>query len=213
MRCSLTKYDSIAAAPSFPALRRFPQGRRFKQWTGDDSKALMKVSMRVIKSIINPHEYDVYRCTCPLSQGMFTPKWFSVSPLSWTLAIWHAVLTSTKTPSPNCKQRLDAFTNIGKSSVPTPCDQLGSHFRDNTHYLIIPIKYTNSVPRQVCVPPSLSRDTLRPSSDHGDGRTGIMLWGRCSLQTSAWTSSRLHATTSCIEVYSPLPMLPCQNPC
>lgn len=34
---------SIAAAPSFPGLRRFNQGRGFKQWTGDDSKALMKV--------------------------------------------------------------------------------------------------------------------------------------------------------------------------
>jgi hypothetical protein len=33
----------IASAPSFPGLRRFPQGRGFKQWTGDDSKALMKV--------------------------------------------------------------------------------------------------------------------------------------------------------------------------
>ena len=35
--------NRIAAAPLFPNLRRFPQGRRFKQWTGDDSKALMKV--------------------------------------------------------------------------------------------------------------------------------------------------------------------------
>jgi hypothetical protein len=34
----------IAAAPPFSGLRRFPQGRGFKQWTGDDSKALMKVS-------------------------------------------------------------------------------------------------------------------------------------------------------------------------
>ncbi|KAG6809098.1 hypothetical protein H0H92_001621, partial [Tricholoma furcatifolium] len=33
----------IAAAPPFPGLRRFPEGRGFKQWTGDDSKALMKV--------------------------------------------------------------------------------------------------------------------------------------------------------------------------
>jgi hypothetical protein len=33
----------IAAVPSFPALRRFNEGRGFKQWTGDDSKALMKV--------------------------------------------------------------------------------------------------------------------------------------------------------------------------
>ncbi|VDC06117.1 unnamed protein product [Peniophora sp. CBMAI 1063] len=33
----------IAAVPPFPGLRRFPQGRNFKQWTGNDSKALMKV--------------------------------------------------------------------------------------------------------------------------------------------------------------------------
>jgi hypothetical protein len=34
----------ISAVPAFPGLRRFPDGRDFKQWTGDDSKALMKVS-------------------------------------------------------------------------------------------------------------------------------------------------------------------------
>ncbi|KAF5328289.1 hypothetical protein D9758_018165 [Tetrapyrgos nigripes] len=38
----------IAAVPPFPGLRRFPQGRRFKQWTGDDSKALMKVYLAAI---------------------------------------------------------------------------------------------------------------------------------------------------------------------
>ena len=34
----------MAVVPHFPGLRRFPQGRGFKQWTGDDSKALMKAS-------------------------------------------------------------------------------------------------------------------------------------------------------------------------
>ncbi|OJA15179.1 hypothetical protein AZE42_13466 [Rhizopogon vesiculosus] len=33
----------ISIAAPFAGLRRFPQGRGFKQWTGDDSKALMKV--------------------------------------------------------------------------------------------------------------------------------------------------------------------------
>jgi hypothetical protein len=43
----------IAAAPLFPNLRRFPHGRRFKQWTGDDSKALMKVySFHTITSFL-----------------------------------------------------------------------------------------------------------------------------------------------------------------
>ncbi|KAJ3576939.1 hypothetical protein NP233_g73 [Leucocoprinus birnbaumii] len=38
----------IAAVPSFPGLRRFPEGRGFKQWTGNDSKALMKVYLPAI---------------------------------------------------------------------------------------------------------------------------------------------------------------------
>ncbi|THU81212.1 hypothetical protein K435DRAFT_873567 [Dendrothele bispora CBS 962.96] len=38
----------IALVPAFPGLRRFPHGRRFKQWTGDDSKALMKVFLSAV---------------------------------------------------------------------------------------------------------------------------------------------------------------------
>lgn len=34
---------SLRCCPAFPGLRRFKQGRNFKQWTGNDSKALMKV--------------------------------------------------------------------------------------------------------------------------------------------------------------------------
>lgn len=34
---------SLAIVPHFVGLCRFSQGRRFKQWTGDDSKVLMKV--------------------------------------------------------------------------------------------------------------------------------------------------------------------------
>ncbi|KAI6132289.1 hypothetical protein EV401DRAFT_2053882 [Pisolithus croceorrhizus] len=35
----------IAAVAPFAGLRQFPQGQHFKQWTGDDSKGLMKVSL------------------------------------------------------------------------------------------------------------------------------------------------------------------------
>ncbi|TRM58162.1 hypothetical protein BD626DRAFT_408644 [Schizophyllum amplum] len=38
----------ISAPPSFPNLRRFPEGRDFTQWTGDDSKALMRVYLAAI---------------------------------------------------------------------------------------------------------------------------------------------------------------------
>lgn len=42
--------DRIALAAPFSGLRRFAEGRRFKQWTGDDSKALMKVSWLFLSS-------------------------------------------------------------------------------------------------------------------------------------------------------------------
>ncbi|KAJ7698292.1 hypothetical protein B0H17DRAFT_1158368 [Mycena rosella] len=44
----------IAVVPPFAGLRRFPQGRGFKQWTGDDSKALMKVYLPAIKGYVPP---------------------------------------------------------------------------------------------------------------------------------------------------------------
>ncbi|KAI0351106.1 hypothetical protein OH77DRAFT_1568391 [Trametes cingulata] len=42
----------IAASPSFPGLRRFPNGRNFKQWTGNDSKALMKVFLPALTGYV-----------------------------------------------------------------------------------------------------------------------------------------------------------------
>lgn len=44
----------IAAVPPFPCLRRFPEGRDFKQWTGNDSKALMKVYLPALVGRIPP---------------------------------------------------------------------------------------------------------------------------------------------------------------
>ncbi|KAI5980694.1 hypothetical protein EDD15DRAFT_2392728 [Pisolithus albus] len=41
--------QQIAAVAPFPGLWHFPQGRHFKQWTGDDSKALMKVYLPAIE--------------------------------------------------------------------------------------------------------------------------------------------------------------------
>ncbi|KIJ13945.1 hypothetical protein PAXINDRAFT_13269 [Paxillus involutus ATCC 200175] len=42
----------IAAAPSFSGLRHFAEGRGFSQWTGDDSKALMKVYINTIEGYV-----------------------------------------------------------------------------------------------------------------------------------------------------------------
>ncbi|KAG2098388.1 uncharacterized protein F5147DRAFT_754784 [Suillus discolor] len=53
----------IATVASFSGLRRFPQGRGFKQWTGDDSKALMKVYLPAIEGHV---PVDVVRTFCAL---------------------------------------------------------------------------------------------------------------------------------------------------
>ena len=60
---------SIAVVPSFSGLRRFPEGRGFTQWTGDDSKALMKVSITIpnpFNSLIATKGlFAGYRRACP----------------------------------------------------------------------------------------------------------------------------------------------------
>ncbi|KZT19220.1 hypothetical protein NEOLEDRAFT_1183593 [Neolentinus lepideus HHB14362 ss-1] len=42
----------IAVVPPFTGLRHFPEGCGFKQWTGDDSKALMKVYLPVLDGLL-----------------------------------------------------------------------------------------------------------------------------------------------------------------
>ncbi|KAI0360029.1 hypothetical protein OH77DRAFT_1586687 [Trametes cingulata] len=42
----------LSLVPPFPGLRHFKQGRDFKQWTGDDSKALMKIYLPPIAHLL-----------------------------------------------------------------------------------------------------------------------------------------------------------------
>jgi len=58
----------IAAVPPFPGLRRFPHGRRFKQWTGDDSKALMKVYLPAIVPYVPE---DIVKCLSALLDATY----------------------------------------------------------------------------------------------------------------------------------------------
>ncbi|KAF8256834.1 hypothetical protein EI94DRAFT_1774813 [Lactarius quietus] len=48
----------IAAVPTIPGLRCFPEGHGFKQWMGDDSKALMKVYLPAVAGHIPPGMLD-----------------------------------------------------------------------------------------------------------------------------------------------------------
>ncbi|KAG6826062.1 hypothetical protein H0H92_001275 [Tricholoma furcatifolium] len=54
---------SITAAPPFPGLQHFAQGRSFKQWTENDSKGLMKVYLPAIQGHLPP---DIVRTVAAL---------------------------------------------------------------------------------------------------------------------------------------------------
>ncbi|KAF8121859.1 hypothetical protein EV363DRAFT_1183993 [Boletus edulis] len=51
----------IAVAPPFSGLRRFADGRGFNQWTGDDSKALMKVYLNAVEGYIPDNMMRTFR--------------------------------------------------------------------------------------------------------------------------------------------------------
>ncbi|KAF8962421.1 hypothetical protein BDZ97DRAFT_1662882 [Flammula alnicola] len=70
------RYVFISAVPIFPGLRRFPDGRDFSQWTGDDSKALMKVYMSAITGHV-PSE--MVQCLAALLDFLYIARQNSIS--------------------------------------------------------------------------------------------------------------------------------------
>ncbi|KIO01474.1 hypothetical protein M404DRAFT_28773 [Pisolithus tinctorius Marx 270] len=51
----------IAAVAPYTGLRHFPQGQHFKQWTGDDSKSLMKVYIAAIEGYVPQYIVFTFR--------------------------------------------------------------------------------------------------------------------------------------------------------
>jgi hypothetical protein len=76
----------IAAVPGYPRLRRFKTGCNFKHWTGDNSKALMKVDDHMQHPFLHLANYS-YRSFCPQSLAMFPMTWSGASPPSWISVI------------------------------------------------------------------------------------------------------------------------------
>ncbi|KAF8889238.1 hypothetical protein BD779DRAFT_1611042 [Infundibulicybe gibba] len=65
----------IAAVPPFPGLRRFPQGRGFLQWTGDDSKALMKTLDEIDEALARFHrERSIFETVGVRLEGFSLPR-------------------------------------------------------------------------------------------------------------------------------------------
>ncbi|KAG2005607.1 hypothetical protein CC2G_001999 [Coprinopsis cinerea AmutBmut pab1-1] len=83
----------ISSVPVYPGLRRFKDGRDFKQWTGDDSKALMKV---YIPAIVGYVPDDMVKCLVSFMDAcyIFRRNGITVSALETAkirLAEFHAL--------------------------------------------------------------------------------------------------------------------------
>ncbi|KAH9856101.1 hypothetical protein C2E23DRAFT_722466 [Lenzites betulinus] len=74
----LTTLDRrLAVVPPFSDLRRFREGRGFKQWTGDDSKALMKIYLPSIQGIVTT---DMVRAIRAFLEFCYTVRRHAHSP-------------------------------------------------------------------------------------------------------------------------------------
>ncbi|KAF8262141.1 hypothetical protein EI94DRAFT_1773267 [Lactarius quietus] len=65
----------VAAVPPFPGLRRFGDGRDFKQWTGDNLKALMKVFLTAAAGYIPS---AMVRCIASFMDACYIARWNAI---------------------------------------------------------------------------------------------------------------------------------------
>src|SRR4051794_842168 len=150
----------IAATPAFPGLRRFPQGRGFKQWTGDDSKALMKVRRPVCMYFYYQVLTQCRSIFLPL-QDMFPHRLFVHSVPSSASPISFVVQSSPKKPWSRLRQPLQAFMRIGKSFISVAYVPLASHSLVSTLLSITDIQFSCLVHQMACVHRSLSLNMSR----------------------------------------------------
>ena len=185
---------SISAVPPFPRLRWFPEGCDFHQWTGDDSKALMKVrtsssSQSIVLCIYDDDIRCIYQPLC----AMCLVIWFDVSQHSWTSATLLGMIPYVPTLWIWSPMHWTAFTNTTKFSsrwaselMPYPC-------RSNIHYFTTFGRSSCSALRIVYAHQSQSRSISRLLRSRGVDPVDTTLFNRCLSLTYAKTSSRLYS--------------------
>ena len=108
----------ISAVPSYAGLRRFSDGRNFQQWTGDDSKALMKVcpsSDDLWSSLVILFYWLEIRSTSQPLPGTYLPKLWNVFQLLWSSVIYFAGMRSRAPPWRMLRPSWIGFTNFTSS--------------------------------------------------------------------------------------------------
>ena len=91
-----SNFNSIAIVAPFSELQRFPSGVCFKQWTGDDSKALMKVgalhtwnAVIIFTKVLHIGLYTSNWGLCPGGYGAHSPRIYRIRQSSTAEHSWY----------------------------------------------------------------------------------------------------------------------------
>jgi hypothetical protein len=162
----------------FPELRRFKQGRRFKQWTGDDSKALMKVCIVIF--IIDTLTNIVFtRCTYLPFMVWYPQMLSNAFRHFWTSVTLHDVPISTATLlMPSITPYITSTPTVNFSDYQV-CVRVVSHC-----HVSIPWSTIASISKILVLPtgsahPSQNLATSPLSKNCGDAQTAMKHWVKC----------------------------------
>ena len=151
----------IALVPHFPGLRHFKQGRNFKQWTGDDSRALMKVNCLIISFIFT----FIYGCrfSSLLLRDMCPQTWLGLSMHTLISVTWSDATSWMERAWIKLTIPFVVSINIGKffkRQVSEPWHQKASHYHDNMPWFITDHTSKTLEPQTVSVLRLLNQNTL-----------------------------------------------------
>jgi hypothetical protein len=121
---------SILAVPPFPGLQRFPDGRDYNQWKGDDSKALMKVcqvSWPLVLVLMVICRYFLL----PL-RAIYLLQWSRALQHSWMPVISSATMSSQLLLLNTFVKVLKGFTSYG-TFLSRQVYGTRYHYHDNMH--------------------------------------------------------------------------------
>lgn len=175
----------ISAVPPFPGLRRFPDGRDYNQWTGDDSKALMKVSS---------HSYNICKIVSlsPFIRSILAQSQVICHQVLWNacLPLWKPASWPDATPSPF--PSLSAFRLVLPAFMSFETYSLTLVFGHpflyhvNTLLSIITCWSYSSDLQMASAPQSQSQSTSKLSRSHGVNWAAIKHFSKCSDQSCGW---------------------------
>lgn len=124
----------ISAVPPFPGLRQFPDGRDYNQWTGDDSKVLMKVFLSAIAGYL------------PSTMVQSIATFMDVCYIARHNAITAPALEHFHESIENFHELRNIFIEAGvRDSISLPCQHALKHFYRSIHLFSSPNGLCSSI--------------------------------------------------------------------